>query len=116
MRKLMLALLLALPAAASAHTFGPATMQNAKGPDGTTLITMRLRSQWSGFYSFSVGGKVLTDASGAPVRKYVMAGMSADFPMTIAPKYIRDHRIMICSWENRDVMFRQEVCFNVKVE
>ena len=103
-------------ATATAHNFGPASMQNTIGPDGKARIDMRLTSKWSGFYSFSVGGKTLVDAKGEPVRKYVMAGMAADFPMTIDRKYVRDSRILICSWENRDVMFRQEVCFNVKVE
>ncbi|WP_368762025.1 hypothetical protein [Klebsiella pneumoniae] len=110
------ALAIMLSASASAHMFGPASMQNSRGVDGKTTIIMQITSKWSGLYSFSVGGKTLTDSSGKPVQKFVMAGMRADFPMTINNRYIANDRILICSWENREqVTFRQEVCFNVKV-
>lgn len=98
-----------------AHNFGPASMQNSRGVN-ETIIVMNLKSTWSGFYSFSVGGKTLLDGANQPIKKFVIEGMVAQFPMTIDNKYIKNDHVMICSWENRvEVMFRQEVCFNVKV-
>lgn len=100
---------------AQAHTFGPASMQNVRGYKETTVV-MNLKSTWSGFYSFSVGGNPLRDDNKQIIAKFVIEGMVAQFPITINNKYIKNDHIMICSWENRtEVMFRQEVCFNVKV-
>ncbi|CAD5236028.1 hypothetical protein PP187_gp039 [Klebsiella phage vB_KvM-Eowyn] len=98
-----------------AHNFGPASMQNARGVN-ETIVVMNLKSTWSGFYSFSVGGKPLRDNGNKIIQKFVIEGMTAQFPFTIDNKYIKNDHVMICSWENRpDVMFKQEVCFNVKV-
>ncbi|MEQ5091645.1 hypothetical protein ABN224_16765 [Providencia rettgeri] len=114
--KLSIFLIALFSASGFAHTFGPTSMYNARGSGDYTHIIMQITSKWSGFYSFSVGGIPVVDSKGKPIQEFVIAGIRADFPMSINNRYIVKDHILICSWENRtDVTFRQEVCFNVKV-
>lgn len=108
-------LLLSVGFSVNAHRFGPTNQVNVRGPQ-TTFIPMSLKSDYNAYYAFSAGGVDQKDDKNQLIKQYVMAGMTAIFPLEIPNKYIKDDHILICSWPLNDhVQFTEKVCFDVRV-